>query len=214
MLQSAVRARARSSPSSATARGADPKGPQQAPSPQPTSAQAERPGIRAAPRGRAHGSAGGLRWESRSLCVSPGQSPVPGRTSEPDGFWGLGSPGRAGRDSEAPGATQSGQRGRGVRPQPGSGGGAPRSPGSSLKVSRERPPSRPATSAGGRAGGRLCARDSRGPGQAVARAPREPPCSARALGRSSSAPAPRQVRVCARSSSATASCAWCGLSGW
>lgn len=215
MLQSAVRARARESRSLAGAPVADPKGPHKAPSPQPSCAQAERPGNRVAPCRRAHGSVGPLRWDGRSLCGSPGRSPARSPasawTSGPDWLWGFGRWGRAGRDNEALGATQSGQRDPGARPQLGPGEGVPRMPGSSLKASRERPSSRLARSAGRLAGGRLRVPGSRGRGQAAAGTPR---CSVRPLGRSSLVPAPRQVRVWARSSSATASCAWCGLSGW
>ena len=112
---------------------------------------------------------------------------APGRypPCRPGGLRGLWRPGGAGGDGEGPGTTQSGQSGLGARPQPGPRGGARRGPGSSLRTSLEKPPPRVATSA------------------------------ARALPRcASSPPAPRQASVCARSSSATASCAWCGLSGW
>lgn len=129
MLQSAVRARARESRSLAGAPVADPKGPHKAPSPQPSCAQAERPGNRVAPCRRAHGSVGPLRWDGRSLCGSPGRSPARSPasawTSGPDWLWGFGRWGRAGRDNEALGATQSGQRDPGARPQLGPGEGRP-----------------------------------------------------------------------------------------
>lgn len=83
--------------------------------------------------------------------------------------------------------------------------------GVSLKVSREKLWLRAPRVAGCGAGGRLCAPGSRGSVRG---------CAALLLrtlgggGRCSSAPPLGRARVFARSSSATGSSAWCGLSGW
>lgn len=145
MLQSTVRAWARASTSPARTWAADPKCPPKAVSSQPDSAQDERSRSRPAPGGRAHGSAG--RGGHRSLFEAPWRDPPRG-------------PGGAGWDDGSPGTLQSGQLGRG-------GGVARRSPESSLRASREKLPSRVATSGSGRAGGRLRAPGSRGPDRAM-----------------------------------------------
>lgn len=77
----------------------------------------------------------------------------------------------------------------------------------SLKVSRAKLLFRAARAVGCGAGGRLCALGSLGSSRAAAG-------RLRALGgHGSSVPPPGQARVLARSSSATDSCPWCGLSG-